>query len=191
MAEGFVGILAFFEQIGVYRVVLPFLLVFTIVFAILEKTKVFGMETIGEKKYTRKNVNAMVAFSISFMVIASAQLVEIITAVSSWMVILLMLSISFLILVGSFWQEGEGVFLEGPWRNTFMAIMFIGIIAIFLEAIKRPDGEPWLEFLFRYIVQNFSSTAVASIILVVIVVIFMWWIAYYEPKHAKAAKQEE
>jgi hypothetical protein len=166
-------------------------LVFTIVFAILEKTKVFGMETINEKKYTRKNVNAMVAFSISFLVIASAQLVEIITTVSSWMVILLLLSISFLILVGSFWKEGEGIFLEGGWRNLFMVIMFVGILAIFLEAIKRPDGEPWLEFIFRYVVQNFSSTAVASILLILIVVLFMWWIAYYEPKHVKTAKQNE
>ena len=38
----FRGIIEFFEKIGIYDVVLPFLLVFTIVFAILEKTKVFG-----------------------------------------------------------------------------------------------------------------------------------------------------
>lgn len=189
MAQGFTNILEFFDQIGVYRVVLPFLLVFTIVFAILEKTKVFGMESVGDKKLTRKNVNAMVAFSISFMVIASAQLVEIITTVSSWMVILLMLSITFLILVGSFMKEGEGVILEGNWKRLFMIIMFVGIVAIFLEAIKRPDGEPWLEYIVRYVVQNFSSTAVGSIILVLLVIFFMWFIAYYQPG-GKAEKKE-
>ena len=31
-------------DLGVYDVILPFLLVFTIVFAILEKTKVLGLE---------------------------------------------------------------------------------------------------------------------------------------------------
>jgi hypothetical protein len=98
------------------------------------------------------------------------------------MVILLLLSISFLILVGSFWQEGEGVFLKDPWRRLFMIIMFLGIVAIFLMAIKRPDGTPWLEFLFSFLVQNFSSTAVGSLILIILVVFFMWWIAYYQPR---------
>ena len=44
MASTFREVLLFFEQIGIYDVVLPFLLVFTIVFAILEKTKLFGTE---------------------------------------------------------------------------------------------------------------------------------------------------
>ena len=34
----------FLDKLGVYEVLLPFLLIFTIVFAILEKTKVFGTE---------------------------------------------------------------------------------------------------------------------------------------------------
>ena len=62
----FRGIIGFLEQIGIYDVILPFLLVFTIIFAILEKTKVLGTETIEGKRYTKKNINAMVAFVISF-----------------------------------------------------------------------------------------------------------------------------
>ena len=41
MATPFREILEFFTRIGVFDVVLPFLLVFTIVFALLERTKVF------------------------------------------------------------------------------------------------------------------------------------------------------
>ena len=189
MASTFREILVFFDKIGVYDVILPFLLVFTLVFAILEKTKVFGMEDVGGKKMTRKNINAMVAFSISFFVIASSELVEIITTVSSWMVILLMLSVLFLILVGSFWKEGEGVFLEKGWNSLFMVIMFVGIIVIFLEAIKTKDGKPWLEYLLQYVVENFTSTAVASIILVLVVIGFMWFIVR-EPKARPAEKKE-
>ena len=69
MAESvFRGVISFFGDIGLYDVVLPFLLVFTIVFAILEKTKVFGVEEIEGKKYTRKNLNAMASFVIAFLV---------------------------------------------------------------------------------------------------------------------------
>lgn len=192
MASTFREILLFFNKIGVYDVVLPFLLVFTIVFAILEKTKVFGQEDVEGRKLTRKNINAMVAFVIAFLVIASSQLVEIITTVSSWMVILLMLSILFMILVGSFWKEGEGVFLEKGWRSLFMIIMFVGIVVIFLEAIKTESGEPWLEYMFNYVVNNFTSTAVASIILILIMIGMVWVVIREPTRHtAKSAEKKE
>jgi len=190
MVSTFREILTFFDKIGVYDVILPFLLVFTIVFAILEKTKVFGMEEVGGKKTTRKNINSMVAFVIAFFVIASARLVEIIFTVSSWMVILLMFSILFLILVGSFWKEGEGVFLDKGWNTLFMIIMFIGIVTIFLEAIKTDKGEPWLEFIFRYVVENFTSAAVGSIILILVMIFFVWYIVR-TPSGAKTSDKKE
>ena len=96
MATPFRQVLDFFDSIGLFDVVLPFLLVFTIVFAILEKTKVLGQEEIEGKKYTKKNLNAIAAFSIAFLVIASSQLVEIITTVSANAVIVLFLSVLFL-----------------------------------------------------------------------------------------------
>lgn len=168
--------LEFFDKIGIYDVILPFLLVFTIVFAILEKTKVFGMEQVGEKKITKKNLNSMTAFVISFLVVASSQLVEIITQVSSHMVILLMLSVMFLILVGSFYKEGEGVFLEKGWQKLFMIIMFIGIVLIFMQAIKTDGGDSWLEYGFNYMGANWSSTGVASILLILFAVGIMYWL---------------
>lgn len=184
MASTFREALEFFDRIGIYDVVLPFLLVFTIVFAILEKTKVFGMEEIEGKKYTRKNLNAMVSFVIAFLVIASSKLVETITQVSSHMVILLLLAIFFLILVGAFYKEGEGVFLEGGWKTLFMIIMFVGIVVVFLNAIKTESGESWWEWFWDYLGAHWTSAGVASIILLIIILIFMYYIIY-EPKETK------
>lgn len=169
MAEDslFRGILDFFDRIGVYDVVLPFLLVFTIVFAILEKTRVFGTEKIEGKEYTRKNINAMVSFVIAFFVIASSELVEIITDVSSQAVILLMLAVLFLMLVGSFMKEGSGVFLEGGWKVFFMAIMFVGIGLIFLNTLGVLDTM-WDWFMGRN-----TSEAVGSLILIVVIILFI------------------
>ena len=39
-ASTFREIILFFDEVGVYDVILPFLLVFTIVYAIFEKTKI-------------------------------------------------------------------------------------------------------------------------------------------------------
>ena len=182
--------LEFFDRIGIYDVILPFLLVFTIVYAILEKTKVFGMEKVGDKTVTKKNLNSMAAFVISFLVVASSQLVEVITQVSSHMVILLMLSVMFLILVGSFYKEGEGVFLEKGWQTLFMIIMFIGIVLIFLQAIKTEGGDSWLEYAFDYMGDNWSSTGVASIFLILFTVGIMYWLTKGEDT-TKVKKEEE
>ena len=81
------------------RFALPFLLVFFIIFALLEKTKILGTEEIEGTTYTRKNLNAMIAFVVSFLVVASSKLVEIIADVSSQMVVLLLASVFFLLLV--------------------------------------------------------------------------------------------
>ncbi len=177
----------FFDKIGLFDVVLPFLLVFTIVFAILEKTKVLGTEEIEGKKFTKKNLNAIASFVIAFLVIASSELVEIITKVSSNAVVVLFLSVLFLLLVGSFYKEGETVYLEGGWKVTFMIIVFGAIIAIFLDAIKTSDGKTWLQALtdFSGGSGGGGSELIGSVILLVIIVAF---IAYAVREPAKAAK---
>src|SRR3989344_5743650 len=172
----FRDIIVFFDKIGIYDVVLPFLLVFTIVFAILEKTRVFGIEEIEGKKYTKKNLNAMTAFVISFLVVASSKLVDTITEVSSNVVVLLLLSVFFLLLVGSFFKEGEGVFLEGGWKWLFMIIMFIGIVFIFLHAIETEEGDSWLEWAWENLSDSWTSTGVASVILIIVIIIFMIYV---------------
>lgn len=192
MASVFRGTIEFFNELGVYDVILPFLLVFTIVYAIFEKTRVFGMEEIKGTKYTKKNLNAMVAFVIAFFVIASSRLVQIVTEVSANMVILLLLSVFFLILVGSFMKEGEGEFLsKDNWtRGAFMVIMFVGIIAIFLWAIKTEDGEPWLKWALEWLMNNVTSTAVASILLIGLIIGFMAFVTS-DPDKKKDKKSSD
>lgn len=186
MASPFRDVIIFFEEIGLYDVVLPFLLVFTIVFAILEKTRVFGTETINGKEYPKKNLNAVTAFVMAFFVIASSKLVEIITTVSSYTVILLMLSILFLLLVGSFMKEGEGGFLQGNWNYFFMIIMFAGIVLIFIYALG------WWDVMWGFFRFETGGEVVGSIILLVIIVLFIWYIVKGETnKETATAKKEE
>lgn len=166
----FRGIIEFLDQIGIYDVILPFLLVFTIVFAILEKTKVLGSETIEGKHYTKKNINAMVSFVIAFLVVASTKLVSIINQALANIVLLLLLSVFFLLLVGSFFKEGEDVFLQGKWRTFFMFIMFIGIVLIFLQALD------WLEPFWNFLKDHWETQWVGSLILLVVIVLFMLYI---------------
>ena len=187
------NVISFFDRIGIYDVVLPFLLVFTIVFAILEKTRVLGTEKIEGEIYPRKNLNAMAAFVIGFLVIASAQLVEAITRISANVVVLLLLAVFFLMLVGTFFPaKKKGVILEkGWWRNIFMVIMFVGIVFVFLAGIKTRAGESWLDVFWRWLTSFWTSTAVASIILMIVVVIFIYFIVTGGPKREEEEKEKE
>ncbi|MBW2967517.1 hypothetical protein KY362_03450 [Candidatus Woesearchaeota archaeon] len=184
MASVFRGVLEFFVRLGVYDVVLPFLLVFSVVFAIMEKSKVFGLEEIEGRQVTRKNLNAMVAFVIAFLVVASSRLVAIINETVANMVLLLMISVCFLILIGSFMKETKGgVILSKGWEKFFTVMMFIGLLLIFMNALG------WLWPTWEYIVAHYDSTVMASIILVAFMVGFVYFIVR-EPKKSTSSESE-
>ncbi len=206
MAEpAFRGVVSFLQEVGVYEVVLPFLLVFTIVFAILEKTKVLGTEEIEGHKYTKKNLNAILAFVIGFLVVASTELVRAINGVMANMVLLLLLSVCFLLLIGSFFKEDDlPVFLEGGWRSLFMVIMFIGIVLVFLGAFDVTsdwqtssgkviclEGSSWLLCGWNWLEAHWQTNFVATVLLLIFIVIFMRYIVGGSDKPAPKKESKD
>ena len=167
----FRGAIEFFDQIGIYDVVLPFLLIFTIVFAILEKTRIFGTEKIGKEEYTKKNINAIISFVVAFLVVASSRLVAVINQALGNVILLLVVSVAFLLLIGTFFSYKEETFLEkGPWRTSFMILMTIAVILIFMDALG------WLAPFWDYVVGYWDSAIGGSVILLIIVIILIWFI---------------
>ncbi|MBI4980142.1 hypothetical protein HZC30_01125 [Candidatus Woesearchaeota archaeon] len=166
----FRGVITFLDKIGVYDIILPFLLVFTIVFAVLEKTKVLGLEKIDGKDYTKKNLNAMVAFVTSFLVIASTQLVSVINQMMANVVLLLILGVCFLMLVGVFFGDKEFTFKDIPtWTKIFTIIMFIGLAVIFLNAMD------WLQYVFA-VFEYWNEEWAAGIIMLVVLLGFIIYV---------------
>ena len=180
-SSGFRGVIDFLGRIGVYDVILPFLLVFTIVFAILEKTKVLGMEG----GYTKKNLNSIVAFVTAFLVIASSKLVSVISEVMANVVLLLILGVCFLMLVGTFYSsEKEFSFKEtSPWVKFLTVLMFIGIVIIFLNALG------WLNFIYL-LFQYWNAEWASSIIFLIVILGFIIYITY-DTKPEPAKKEEK
>ena len=183
MVSAFRGAIEFFDRLGIYDVVLPFLLIFTIFFAILERTKIFGEEKVGEKTVTKKNLNAMTAFVIALLVVASSQIVAVINQALAQIALLLVVSISFLILAGSFFVNEEFK-LGQNWKTGGMALMAIGILLIFANAVG------WLTPFWAYITANWSSTVVGSIVLIVLIIWFVYYITT-GAEEAQAKPEEE
>lgn len=180
-ASALANVIEFFNRIGIYDVVLPFLLTFTITFAILERSKVLGTEKVGGADVPRKNLNSMAAFVIGFLVVASSKLVEVITKVSSQVVVLILLCLFFLVLVGMFTEQGKigEKGLENKWWNTiFSIIVFLGVVLIFLNAITTDRGTTWLQEFVSWLNQFWTSAAVGSIILIILIIGFIVWVTH-------------
>ncbi len=168
----FRGTVAFLDKLGVYDVVLPFLLVFTIVFAILEKTKVLGTDEINGVKYPKKNLNSMIAFVTAMMVIASSQLVRLLNEAVANLMVVLIVMVLLLLLIGSFYKEGEEVYFSGKWRTSFTIVMIVSTILIVMNALKTSDGRSWLSWLWMdVIVKSWGAAWFSSLILIAFIVI--------------------
>jgi hypothetical protein len=179
MAETvFRGIIEFMEELGVYEVILPFILVFTIVYAILEKTRVLGVDVHKKVEYSRRNLNSMVAFVMGFLVVASRELVSLINETMANIVVLLLVAISWLMLVGTFYTSKEPFDVSKyKWAIFFQIFMFIGVVFIFLHAIPGPGNHAsFLEWFLRFISLNWNTNWVGSLILIIFVVLFMYYV---------------
>jgi len=171
--------LEFLDTLGLYDVVLPFILVFTLVFAILERSKILGQEPDGSPK---KNINAMVAFVSAFFVIASTRLVALINMVVAQTMLLLVFAILFLLLISSY--KEKKFWLEGGWNTLFTIIMFLGVVLIFLYNLG------WLDDIWAFLSESYSST-IGSSVLMLIILIGLVLIIVHEPKPAQAKEKKE
>ena len=183
--SAFRGVIDLLGEIGVYDIILPFLLVFTIMFAILEKTKILGVDKLKSgDEITKKNLNSMVAFVTAFLVIASTQLVAIISEVMANMVLLLILAVCFLMLVGVFFTDKQFSLEDFKgWQSFFMILMFVGIVAIFLNALD------WLKFIVALFI-GVDAGITTSFFFVAIILGFMYYIVH-DPKPKGKKKKED
>ncbi len=163
----------FFKEFGLFDVVLPFLLVFTIIFAILEKTRILGTEKDPkDKDISRKNLNGVVSFVIAMTVVATNKIVMAINTALPNVVFLVIVCVSFLILISVFFGTGELNFSENDKTKTyakiFMIVLLILIIVIFLNSLTLNSGESWLEYGASYALDNISGPVVTSLIFLVV-----------------------
>ncbi|MBI2632701.1 hypothetical protein HYW75_06875 [Candidatus Pacearchaeota archaeon] len=108
---------------GFFDVLLPFLLIFVVLFAILEKIKIFGTEKDGEP---RKNINLMFALITSLIVIINTEIIAIMNIYLSKISLIIIIFLMFMVVFG-LWA-GEKYEPAG-W------LFFLGIIIAILGTV--------------------------------------------------------
>jgi hypothetical protein len=184
----------FLREFGFIDIVLPFLLVFTLVFAILEKSRILGTTKLSDNtEVANKNLNSVVAFVIGLLVVATSNVVGVINESLPKIVLLIVFTLCFLMLIGILFKTGELDFHHQHQTIyfIFMAIFFIGVVLIFLSSIRNEDGTSWLEVIFGSSGLGGSAGSTWGYVVLVAVVIFVLVVVTRSPAKRKAGSKKE
>lgn len=173
--EEFVRIL---DSWGLTDVMLPFLLIFVVIFALMAKTRILGED---KKKY-----NLVVALVIALLVVIphvlnyyppESDVVEIMNTALPQVSLIAVAVIMLLILVGLF--GGEAKWMGSSLSGWIAIVAFIVIIIIFGGAAGWWENWSWFY-------DFFGAETVAIIVMILIFAIIVWWVTRGEGKEKEA-----
>ena len=148
MAINFMGAFQRLEYMGLTDVLLPFLLIFAIVFAVLDRAKIFGAE--------RKNINIVIAVVVALLVVIphvtgdyppGADVIEIMNNAIPNVSIVIIAVVMLLILIGVF---GVNVNIAGKSLGGLVAMVAVFIILFIFGrsagwfGMQLPNWLSWL-----------------------------------------------
>ena len=132
--------MATFLDIGLaqhFSVIFPMLLVFVIIFALLEKSKMLG---------DNKGLHSLIAFSIAMMMLFVPGVTQVISIMAPWFVLIFLLVIFFVMImlaIGMKWEVFAG-YMSG-WETPHWFLLIIALI-IFIGALGSVYGSSMLPY---------------------------------------------
>lgn len=171
----FSAVISNLVSIGFYEVFLPFILVYAVVFAILQKSKIF--EGGSSSADNAKNVNAIVAFVFGLFVVASIQTVQYIESLIINAVLIMIFFLCILILFGFLFGEKYTEIFENKIVKWGAAIgIFLVLLGILLYILGFWN---WVEEQTRGLA---SSETVSTIFVLAIVIGVLYFITKGDEK---------
>jgi len=156
----FNSFISWFDTIGGFDVLLPFLLIFTIVFAILEKIEVLGKD--------KKNFNVVIALIVGALLVSQTTIVEIINLFIPKVSLLIVIGLMLMLLIGLFGGGGE---FSGSIFSIAAILSVVGIIWALIPSYYYVDWPYWLRL----------SDQDRAVLLTVFVFILVIWYITKEP----------
>lgn len=157
------------EQIGLLDVILPFILVYAIVWSVLQRTKV-----LGEKS---QHYNAVIAFVLGFFVIAALQIVDILQHIVQWSA-LAVIGVLFITVIGKFMGG-----VPDPSKDSYPKYIALVVMALIAFYALGLDG--WLNFGF---VEGWVLPILLSLVLVIGI---LWFVLRPETNTEKEAAKAD
>ena len=146
---GYQNIISQLENLGLFDFILPFLLIFAVVFGVLNYTKIFG---------NNRGVHILISLVIGLLAIRFPIYTDFLNIISSKLAIGLVIILTLIILVGLFIPAGA----RGIIGWILVAIGFIIFIVIIVQTYSA--------FNYGYGVDYFSSNLIGYVILVALLI---------------------
>lgn len=174
----FDAVLKLLEAFGVFRVLMPFLLIFAIIYAVLLKTKVLGKEDNSVTKTT----SAIVALAISFFVIASTPVVDALNKLipqAAFLIVVVVLFLMVLVMLGVNLESESGGLTK--WAGIIalvVVILFLGMMGLILgPAVPSLFG--FSQFLLGTFAIDMTAETAALVVALIIFVVLPVGIVLY------------
>jgi len=175
------------NNLGFFNVILPFLLVYAIMYGILSKYKILGDPFAeGDKGKTTRSLISIVSAATGFFIVASSNVVLSLKTLIPY-IVLFLLTVFFLILAISPFLQKEEKSGEIQLGNRTRTILLVSTIIIFTLIVIFILG------LYNYINLSLASTVISSLqtfIETIVVLAIMFGIAYWAVKPERGQKSE-
>jgi len=149
-STAFSSVIETWRRFGVFDFILPFMLVFAIVYGILERTELFGPK-VG------KSVNAIIAFTIAMTTTLTSWFIGFLTGFLPWVSTISLIVVTGLMLVAIFAKDFSSMLKD---RESIVLKIGAVIVAVSLGAVLIYLGGPiWGLFDFSGIMAAVGLTA--------------------------------
>jgi hypothetical protein len=133
--------MATFLDIGLiqhFSVIFPLLLVFVIIFALLERSKIFG---------ENKGLHSLIALCVAIMMLFTPGVVDVVSTMAPWFVLMLLAIIFFLVILLALGTKLESIidYASEDWGVVHWFLLVIGLIVL-IGALGNVYGEALLPY---------------------------------------------
>ncbi|MEK6890580.1 MAG: hypothetical protein AABX03_00415 [Nanoarchaeota archaeon] len=140
------------------NVVYPFLLIFTLIFAILQRSKILGDD--------KKQIDSLVALSIALIAVAFSYATGIISKLMPFLAVAAVILLVFLILYGFVASSNkDGLTLPKQVQWALLALISISVIIAVIWATGQWDR------VYGWIVNGGQPTGIATNVLLVVIIV--------------------
>lgn len=152
-------VLGVWEDIGVFNVILPFLLIFSVVYAVLDKIKILG---------DRKAPNAIVSLVIALLVVRNQYVVGLMTRFLPNIAMFLIIILMFLLLLGTLAGREHTA-----WKNPLLSIAFFVSLIFVIWALASERIGDW--FNLPEWISNLDDTTKATVLFIGVFVVIIYF----------------
>ena len=164
MVVDFYNIVLYLQSVSFFQIVVPFLLIFVVIFTLLEKTRIFGPASIG--------VNVLVSLLLSALAIVNTTFIEFMNLyLGNFTIMVILFAVTLLLIL----------FLSGPdfdswikWPTLILAVVAIVSLLAKSQYYSNADIFGNFGFFFYYMGPWIDNILVLGVCVVVLLVIISW-----------------